>query len=142
MLVVMRFEDLPRDWAQRPVTHPDVFEGVADLIATERSRSDGATYVLLCHPNGRLLQPVRLPEGTEAPDVLRRFLTELARHEVHDVAVVLARPGPAEPTPRDREQRDAFEGACRDTGVRLHAVAVAGRDDVRTLAPDTGCAAA
>jgi hypothetical protein len=142
MLVPMRFEDLPRDWAQRPVTDPDVFEGVADLIATERSRSDGAAYVLLCHPNGRLLQPVRLPEGTEAPEVLLRFLTELTRHEVHDVALVLARPGDPDATPGDRRRRDAFEAACRDAGVRLHAVAVAGRDDVRAIPPESGCAAA
>ena len=145
----MRFEDLPRDWAQRPVTDPDVFEGVVDLIATDRSRAHGATWVLLCHPNGRLLQPVLLehqrpgPGLDEVRDALARVLGEARRHEVHDVALVAARPGPAEPTAHDYEVRAAFETVCRSAGVRLLAVAVAGNDDVRALPVQGGrCAAA
>ena len=144
----MRFEDLPRDWAQRPVTDPDVFDGVVDLIVTDRSRAHGATWALLCHGNGHLLQPVLLEH--ERPDAdpaevrhgLDRLLTEAARQGVLDVALVAARPGPAGPTPRDHELRAAFEAACRDAGVTLLAVAVAGDDDVRTLAAEGGSAAA
>jgi hypothetical protein len=143
----MRFEDLPRDWAQRPVTDPDVFEGVADLIATHRSRARGGTWLLLCHPNGRLLQPV-LVEHAGAADAaevgagLGKVLAEAVRQEVLDVALVAARPGSAEPTARDREVVSALESACRGAGVRLHAVALAGDDDVRAVAVGGSAAAA
>jgi hypothetical protein len=147
----MRFEDLPSDWAQRPVTDPDVFEGVADLIATERSRARGGTWALLCHPNGRLLRPVLVEHGavgsgpTSAAEVgagLGRILTEASRQEVRDVALVAARPGPAEPTAHDREVVAALESACRAAGVRLHAVALAGDDGVRAVALGGSAAAA
>jgi hypothetical protein len=144
----MRFVDLPKDWAQRPITDPDILEGVVDLIATEESRSDGATYVLLCHENRRLLQPICLPdeprrmEPVEVLDGVTLLLAEASRHDVHDVVMVIARPGRADPTPRDIDLRAAFEGACRNTGFVLHAVAVAAPGEVFTLPPDDGRAAA
>ena len=144
----MTFDDLPRDWAQRPITDPEIFEGVVDLIATDQSRSEGATYVLLCHPNGRLLQPICLPDEPRRVDVgevlegVTLLLSEVARHDVHDVVMVIARPGRAVPTPRDRDLRAAFEGACRNSGFLLHAVAIASAGGVFTLPPDDGRAAA
>jgi hypothetical protein len=144
----MRFEELPKDWAQRPITDPEVFEGVVDLIATEQSRSDGATYLLLCHPNGRLLQPIHLPDEPRRVDVAQvlegvtLLLSEVARHDVHDVVVVIARPGRLTPTPRDRDLRAAFEGACRTTGFTLQAVAIAAPEGVAALPAEGDCAAA
>jgi len=144
----MRFNELPNDWAQRPITDPDIFEGVVDLIATEQSRSEGATYVLLCHPNIRLLQPICLHDEPRRVDVgqvldgVTMLLSEVGRHEVRDAVMIIARPGRAEPTPRDRDLRAAFEGACRNTGFKLHAVAVASLGGIFTLPPDDGCAAA
>jgi hypothetical protein len=142
----MHFEELPRDWAQRPITDPDVFEGVVDLIVPEQSRSEGATYVLLCHPNLHLLQPICLPDDArrvgEVLEGVRLLLTEVSRHGVHDVVMVIARPGGVTPTPRDQELRTAFEGACRATGLTLHAVAIAALDDVAVLPPEGDCAAA
>ena len=144
----MRFDDLPRDWAQRPITDPDVFEGVVDLIATEQSRSEGATYLLLCHSNGRLLQPICLPDEPRRVDVgevldgVRLLLSEVARHGVRDVVMVIARPGRVTPTPRDHDLRAAFEGACRTAGFTLRAVAIAAPDAVATLPSDGDSAAA
>ena len=144
----MRFDELPRDWAQRPITDPDVFEGVVDLIVTEQSRSEGATYLLLCHPNLHLLQPICLPDEPRRVDVgevldgVRRLLTEVSRHDVRDVVMVIARPGRATPTPRDHDLRAAFEGACRTTGFTLHAVAIAALDDVAVLPAEGDSAAA
>lgn len=144
----MHFEQLPRDWAQRPITDPDVFEGVVDLIVPEQSRSEGATYLLLCHPNLHLLQPICLPDDPRrvgVGDVLegvRLLLTEVSRHGVHDVVMVIARPGRVRATRRDRDLRAAFEGACRETGLTLHAVAIAALDDVAALPPEGACAAA
>ena len=144
----MRFDELPRDWAQRPITDPDVFEGVVDLIVTEQSRSEGATFLLLCHTNGRLLQPIRLPDEPRRVDVTQvlegvtLLLSEVARHDVHDVVMVIARPGRLTPTPRDRDLRAAFEGACRTTGFTLHAVAIAAPEGVAALPAQGDCAAA
>ncbi|WP_374968750.1 hypothetical protein [Terrabacter sp. BE26] len=144
----MRFDELPRDWAQRPITDPDVFEGVVDLIATEQSRSDGATYLLLCHSNLRLLQPICLPdeprrvEVGEVLDGVRLLLAEMSRHNVHDVVMVTARPGSVSPTPRDRDLRAAFEGACRAAGFTLHAVAIAAPTGVAVLPLEGDSAAA
>ena len=144
----MRFDELPRDWAQRPITDPEVFEGVVDLIVTEQTRSDGATYLLLCHPNGHLLQPICLPDEPRRLDVgqvlegVSLLLTEVARHDVHDVVMVIARPGRATPTPRDRDLRSAFEGACRTAGFTLHAVAIAAPDAVAVLPAEGDSAAA
>jgi hypothetical protein len=144
----MRFDELPRDWAQRPITDPDVFEGVVDLIVTEQSRSEGAVYLLLCHPNRHLLQPICLPDEPRRMDVgevldgVRLLLTEVSRHDVRDVVMVIARPGRVTPTPRDRDLRAAFEGACRGAGCTLHAVAIAALDDVAVLPAEGDCAAA
>ena len=144
----MRFADLPKDWAHRPITDPAILEGVVDLIATDESRAAGSTYVLLCHANQRLLQPIRVPdepsrrEPAELLAGVTALLGDAARHEIRDVVMVIARPGQATPTERDRDLRAAFEGACRNTGFALHAVAVAAPGEVFTLPPDGGCAAA
>jgi hypothetical protein len=144
----MRFEDLPRDWAQRPITDPAVLEGVVDLITTDRSRVDGATYLLLCHHNRRLLQPVCLPDEprlvdpSEVGERVSLALAEAARHGVHDVVMVIARPGRPSATPRDHDLRAAFERACLDAGVTLHAVAVAAPEAVSVLPREGDSAAA
>ncbi len=144
----MRFEDLPRDWAQRPITDPAVLEGVVDLIVTDQARDDGATYLLLCHRNRRLLQPVCLPdeprlvEPAAVGERVRHALTEAARHGVLDVVMVIARPGRSAATPRDRDLRAAFERACRSAGVTLHAVAVAAPEAVAVLPAGGDSAAA
>ncbi|GAB3884844.1 hypothetical protein [Terrabacter terrigena] len=144
----MRFDDLPRDWAQRPITDPAVLEGVVDLIATDRSRVGGATYLLLCHHNRRLLQPVCLPDEPRQVDTaavgerVSLALAEAARHGVHDVVMVIARPGRSTPTPRDRDLRAAFEAACRSAGVTLHAVAIAAPEAVGVLPSEGDSAAA
>ena len=144
----MRFEDLPRDWAQRPITDPDVLEGVVDLIVTERSRDEGSTYLLLCHPNRRLLQPVCLPDEPRLVDPaavgeqVSLALTEAARHGVHDVVMVIARPGRSTATQRDHDLHAAFEDACRSAGVTLHAVAIAAPEAVAVLPGEGDSAAA
>lgn len=144
----MRFEDLPRDWAQRPITDPDVLEGVVDLIATDQSRDDGATYLLLCHHNRRLLQPICLSGETWLVDPasvgerVSLALAEAARHGVHDVVIVIARPGRSTATPRDHDLRAAFVGACSSAGVTLHAVAIAAPEAVAVLPGEGDSAAA
>ena len=118
---------------------PTSSRGWSTSSCTEQSRSEGATYLLLCHPNLHLLQPICLPDDPrrvgvgEVLEGVRLLLTEVSRHDVHDVVMVIARPGRVTPTPRDRDLRAAFEGACRETGLTLHAVAIAALDDVAVL---------
>ncbi len=131
MLQDMRFADLPADWAQRPITDPEVFEGVVDLIVAEQTRAEGATYLLFCHEGGRLMQPLCVPDEPRAADRdpaldrLTRMLTEAVGQRVRDVVMVIARPGRPTPTARDHDRRAAFEGACRTAGARLLGVAIA-----------------
>jgi hypothetical protein len=147
MLDAMTFEDLPADWAQRPITDPDVFEGVVDLIVSEQARREGSTYVLLCHEGGRLMQPICLPDESHTVDVgqvlsgLTRLFTEAAGEGVHDVVMVIARPGRPAPTRRDHDLRAAFDGACRAAGVRLLGVAIAAPAGVTAFPADGSVAA-
>ncbi|TQN48326.1 hypothetical protein FHX52_1457 [Humibacillus xanthopallidus] len=147
MLEGMSFQDLPADWAQRPITDPDVFEGVIDLIVTDQARCEGSTYVLLCHEGGRLMQPICLPDEPHTVDVVRvqdgltRLFTEAAGEGVHDVVMAIARPGRPDPTPRDHDLRVAFEEACSASGVRLLGVAIAAPTGVTAFPADGSVAA-
>jgi hypothetical protein len=147
MLGGMSFDDLPADWAQRPITDPDVFEGVVDLIVGEQARRRGSTYGLLCHEGGRLMQPIRLPDGPPTVDVgdvqdgLTRLFAEAASNGVHDVVMVIARTGQPGPTARDHDLRGAFEAACGSAGVRLLGVAIAAPTAVSAFPSDGPVAA-
>ena len=147
MLADMSFQDLPADWAQRPITDPDVFEGVVDLIVADRARREGSTYVLLCHEGGRLMQPLCLPNEPRTADVdrvqsgLTRLFTEATSEGVRDVVLVIGRPGDPAPTSRDHDLRAAFESACRSAGVRLLGVAIAAPDAVAAFPADGPVAA-
>lgn len=133
----MQYEDLPRDWAQRPVDDPEVFEGVVDLVVTPVVRERGALVVLLCHPDGRLFQvrflDERLPDG--AAREVERLADLLCECAVTDLVLVLARPGPAGLGARDLHRQEALTRACLRRGVRLRGVAVAGTDRVLKLLP-------
>lgn len=130
----MDFEDLPEGWAQRPITDPDVFEGVVDLIVTEASRSMGALYLLLCHADGRLLQPVAVddfPGGNPIGWIRDSFgglFGELREQGVPAVVLAVARWGEAALDERDAEVRDALVEAAAVGGLAVlgYAVAVPG----------------
>lgn len=153
ILLFMRFQDLPRDWAQRPITDPDLFEGVIDLVVTERSRALGAIYVLLCHPGGRLMQPLCLsdagspedceagivreaPPVTDVLDALTSLLLGVGRGRGGHVVLAIARPGTVRPTRRDRALRAGFERVCTSSRFELLGVAIAGTGAVAALPSD------
>jgi hypothetical protein len=127
----MRFDELPKDWPTRPVTDPEIFEGVIDLIVTDKSRAEGAVHVILCHPDGRLLQPIALDDGGSRPSVekiedgLRTLLPALGRQGLSAVVLAIARPGGMRPTARDRRLRAVFETVCCVAGLELLGVAIA-----------------
>jgi hypothetical protein len=135
----MTFKNLPSDWAQRPITDADLFEGVIDLAVPESSRATGGVYVLLCHADGRLLQAVSVGDGVALPPVeelesgLQVLLTGIAEIGVSGACVAIARPGCVEPTPDDHRLRVACEEACAAAGMDLLGVAIAVPGDVVAL---------
>jgi hypothetical protein len=138
----MDFNDLPADWAQRPITDTDIFEGVIDLIASDRSRAEGALHLLLCHESGRLLQPLTIeaPRWDESAEAItEKFATafaELRDHGVPAVAVAIARPGSASPTLDDLKFSRALEAASVRSGLELLGLAVAAPDGIVTVSLD------
>lgn len=123
--------DLPDDWARRPLTDPDLFEAVVDLAVFEALRAAGGVALLLCHADGRLVQPVMVESVNsaspphEAEARLTTILGEIAASGVPAVVMAIARPGAPSATERDRELRQAFDRVCRACGLRLLGVALA-----------------
>jgi hypothetical protein len=137
----MGFQDLPRGWAERPITDPVIFEDVVDLVVPERSRSEGAIYLLLTHPDGRMLQPLGLPEGPSGepgPEDTRRWLAllqELAEGGTRSLVIVRARPGAPELTAEDEAALRVLESGADAAGITLHGRAIATPGGILTLHP-------
>lgn len=135
------FRGLPDDWARRPMTDPDLFEGVVDLAVFEAFRAIGGVALLLCHADGRLVQPVTVetvnaatPPG-EAEVRLTLILADIVGTGVPAVVMVVARPGSAAASERDRDLRDAFVRASRASGITLLGAALAVPGAVVDLTP-------
>lgn len=137
----MTYDHLPRDWATRPITDPDLFEDVVDLVTTERSRVQGTVTVLACHPGGRLLQPFAVddvPLRRRVRTIARAvggLLRGLAEHGVGDVVLVIGRPGRIVPTERDLALRDGLAAEAEAAGLRLLGTALAVPGRVAVLPP-------
>ncbi len=137
----MDFQNLPDGWAQRPITDPEILEGVIDLIVTEASRAVGALYLLLCHADGRLLQPVAVdgfPAGCPAGLVQTRFgalFGDLVDRGVPGVVLAVARWGQPELSVRDHEWRTALTEAAEAAGLAVLGAAVAVPGAILTFPP-------
>lgn len=137
----MDFEDLPGGWAQRPITDPDLFEGVVDLIVTEASRAAGALHLLLCHADGRLLQPITVedfPGGSPIRSIRTAYaglFRELAGRGVPAVALAVARWGEASLDERDHEIRTALLAAADEGGLPVLGYAVAAPGAILAFPP-------
>lgn len=142
------FESLPDDWARRPMTDPDLFEGVVDLAVFETFRALGGLALLLCQGDGRLMQPLTLERINAAspPDVAEAHLSEaladLHRDGVRALVIVIARAGTATATDHDLALRQAFARACDATGMALLGVALAVPGEVSALPTPSGSEAA
>ncbi len=127
----MSFEDLPADWATRPLTDEAIFADVIDLVVTNRDRVAGAAYVLLCGPTDRLLQPCAITDFEQAPPPEPREVIEPFARIVADtivgggIVLAVARDGRSGVTDSDRRWHQSAIEVCRKYGIRLVAVAVA-----------------
>ena len=142
------FRGLPEDWARRPMTDPDLFEGVVDLAVFEAFRAMGGVVLLLCHADGRLMQPVPVESvnaaspPAEAEARLSAILADIVERGVSAVVMVVARPGSAMAGDRDRDLRDAFVRASRASGITLLGAALAVPGAVVELTPTSTTEAA
>ena len=142
------FRGLPADWARRPMTDPDLFEAVVDLAVFEAFRAIGGVVLLLCHADGRLMQPVPVETVNSASPPrevevrLAAILADIAARGVPAVVMVVARPGPAAASDRDLHLRDAFVRACRASGITLLGAALAVPGEVVDLTSDSTTEAA
>ncbi len=125
----MSFYDLPKDWARRAITDPQIFTDVVDLFVTDADRAAGAVYVVLCGPTRRVIQPCTVPElpGEPVEDRGRYFLpfAHAIAGSGGGLVVVIARPGRARAIDSDRLWHHAAVETCRNSGVELFAAAIA-----------------
>ncbi len=125
----MSFEDLPADWAERPVTDPEIAADVLDLIVRDADRVTGSVVAVVCNAAGRVVQPVvvELPPDGVGPGEHRRFFDVVCMgiasasgdaHRGGILAAVARSRGPFV-TGDDREWHDAAARSCAQHGVRL-----------------------
>lgn len=134
---------LPADWAQRPLTDDDLFEGVVDLVVRDDDRHHGGLVLLSCHANGRLmevlpLEEVRLdpmPAPQRIEQAVAAVLRALSAVRVPGVVLVLARPGRPVATPGDRRVHAVVEALCTPPQPALLGFAVATPEGVLALQP-------
>lgn len=145
---------LPADWALRPMTDEDLFEGVVDLVIRDDDRRRGCLVVLACQTNGRLMEALPLEglhpfvdaagSGSVVTKRVGAILEALRAIAVAGVVLVLARPGRPVATAGDRQVLAQLEALCAPPRPALLGVALATPEGVATLprSPGTQPAAA
>jgi hypothetical protein len=135
----MSFEDLPPDWAERPLTDPDVTADVLDLVIRDADRAVGSVAALLCNRAGRLVQPVviAMPRGGVTArdrrlvlDTMCAGVVRVSESEPGSLLVAVARPQGRAVTGADRAWRDSARLSCADHGVRLLATWLVTREAI------------
>lgn len=118
----MTFEDLPADWPSRPITDPEIWEDVLDLLVSPADRRGHSLAVLACHADGRLLQPMVIgpdigPCDHVVADNAVGVIVEVLGEEAPDgtLVIALARPDGLSLTDDDHRWRAAFDAALRRT---------------------------
>ena len=133
----MDYTALPRDWAHRPLTDPDLTAGVLDLFIPERDRHDGTIVMLLCHDSGRLMQPVLVndvPPRLPSPEKTRTWDGLLHAAAGCRASVVLAVGARRSRLTTDVVAWvDAARTSCAAANVPLLGIYLASRDGVEFL---------
>jgi hypothetical protein len=134
----MTFEDLPKDWSDRPLTDPALVSGVLDLVVFEKDQAAGAVRFLLCDDEARLVQPCTIGElpvtMTQAERV--HFVSVMVEGMGHRGAMIvaLARDDGLSITADDQAWRRAAQEAC-GSAVRLLGVHVVTMTGSRVVPP-------
>lgn len=142
----MTFEDLPSDWAERPVTDPEITADVLDLIVRDSDRDAGSVAAIVCTAAGRVFQPVIValpPEGV-GPGEHRRFFDAVCLGiasasgdgDRGGILAAVARTRGPFVTGDDREWHDAAARSCADYGIRLLGTWLVTRAVIRRIDDD------
>ena len=139
----MSFEDLPTDWAERPVTDPEITADVLDLIVRDADRVAGSVVAVIGNAAGRVVQPVvvELPPEGVGPGEHRRFFDVVCRGiasasgdgDRFGILAAVARSGPPFVSGDDRQWHDAAARSCADHGVRLWGTWLVTRSVIRRI---------
>lgn len=141
-IAAMSFEDLPRDWATRPLTDPALVRDVLDLFVSRSDRETGGLALLLCSLAGRLRQPMFIKglnlaaireQREEAIDWVIQMCEEVD-DGASPLAVVLATVhAKGHPSDDDRAWHQCAIDRCRTAGIELLSMHVVLANDVVTL---------
>lgn len=125
----MSFEDLPADWAERPVTDPEITADVLDLIVRDADRVAGSIVAVVGNASGRVVQPVIVelpPDGVGAGEHRRFFdvvclgiASAAGTGDRGGILAAVARTGLPFVSGDDREWHDAARRSCEQHGIRL-----------------------
>ena len=139
----MSFEDLPEDWAERPVTDPTITADVLDLVVRDADRVAGSVVAVVGNAAGRVVQPVvvELPPEGVGPGEHRRFFDVVCLGIVSaagsgdrgGILAAIARTGAPFVTGDDRQWHDAARRSCEDHGVPLWGTWLVTRSVIRRV---------
>ncbi len=139
----MSFEDLPADWAERPVTDPAITADVLDLVVRDADRVAGSVVALVLNPGGRVVQPVvvELPPEGVSPGERHRFFdvvclgiaTASGAGERGGILAAVARSGAPFVGSDDREWHDAARRSCEQHDLRLGGTWLVTRSVIRRI---------
>lgn len=134
----MGFEDLADDDLERPLTEPKLVANVLDLVISEADRHAGAMGVLMCDPDGRLVQPAVIGELEPHPTeedrerLLSVFVAAMGGHG--SLLLGIARRDGLSITAEDVAWSHTAARACSESdGMRLlgvHVVTMTGSREV------------
>ena len=134
----MSFEDLPRDWSQRPLDTPGLAADVADLVVGERDRLGGCVGLLLTSAGLTMSQPLLVSDvdDTVQPEEFHPYLEQLSSMVAESggaLVFVRGRPGSVLFTDTDRRWHQVAIDGCRAGGARLVGAFLATPGTVRSF---------
>ncbi len=139
----MNFNDLPADWPRRSVTDPEIVDDFLDLAVSERDRHEGAICLMICHADGRLLQPCAItgdpaePTPAERRQMLDNFAAGVDGIGGAGIVLATARRYGTVIDDVDRGWHQTALDVCRSAGIRLFGAYRVSLDGVTELpAPD------
>lgn len=116
----MSFQDLPGNWSDYPITHPERAADVVDLFLETRDRQQNCLLVLICDEDGYLLQPVSIDRVPwHASPVERRQTFEPFTHHLGVRFIAAVSTGRHFPIDLAIQWRESAEEAVADGGGEL-----------------------
>ena len=119
----MGFQDLSDNDLDRPLTEPALVANVLDLVISAADRRAGAIGVLMCDPDGRLVQPAVIgelkpdPTDEDRDRLVSVFVEAMGGHG--SLLLAIARRDGLSISPDDVAWCHAASRVCAGSGVRF-----------------------